>query len=313
MNAPSVTVRVPATTANLGPGFDAVGMAVSLFANVTVACQVDDSRRQRPSPMRRMVTNAFRATYRRADHRLPKSLRIDVDSEIPLGRGLGASAAARAAGIVAANALMGGPLDASQQLLLGTELEGHADNIAPALFGGLQVVATDAEDGVTTSVSRVAVPLPDGIACAGYTPDFSMPTHETRHLLPKRLSRDDAVFNSSHAALLIAALSTGSWNALAAASQERLHQRPRSHLFPQMYDFFDSALAAGAYAAYLSGGGSTVMALTAPDRAETVRSALQESARASQISGTAFITTPCAAGATIQPNGETTAVDGGSP
>ena len=301
MSAPFVSVRVPATTANLGPGFDAVGMAVSILATATVTIHADDERRQSPDPMRKMVTGAVRAAYQHAGHRAPTGIRIDVTSDIPLGRGLGASAAARAAGIVAANALMGGPLNPQQLLQLGTALEGHGDNIAPALFGGLQVVAVgDQEDDAR--VSRVAVPLPAGLTCAGFTPDFSMPTNETRALLPKRLSRADAVFNSSHAALLIAALSTGAWDVLTAASDERLHQRPRSRLFPQMYDFFRAARDAGAYAAYLSGGGSTIMALTGPDRADAVRQALIDTAAGFAISGHPFLTEPCTEGATVLPD-----------
>ena len=294
----SVSVRVPATTANLGPGFDAVGMAVSLFATATVTVRNEGGHRQRPDPMRKMVTSAVRDAYRRAGQSAPRGVRVDVESDIPLGRGLGASAAARGAGVVAANRLMGGPLDDDDLLSVGTELEGHADNIAPALFGGLQVVAASG-DGEGASLTRVAVPLPEGLICAGFTPDFSMPTNETRALLPKRLSRADAVFNSGHAALLVAALSTGSWEALETASDERLHQRPRSRLFPQMYDFFAAARAGGAYGAYLSGGGSTVMALVAPERSAAVQQALADAAEAFSITGRSFLVEPCPEGATI--------------
>lgn len=300
MSTDAVSVRVPATTANLGPGFDAVGMAVSLFATATVSVGDDGAHRQRPDPMRKMVTGAVRAAFKRAGRTAPRGLRVDVESEIPLGRGLGASAAARSAGVVAARTLMGGALDDDQLLELGTALEGHADNIAPALFGGLQVVAATGE-GENLTLTRVAVPVRDGFTCAGFTPDFSMPTNETRALLPKRLSRADAVFNSGHAALLVAALATGVWTALETATDERLHQRPRSRLFPQMYDFFAAARAAGAYGAYLSGGGSTVMALVAPDRSAAVQQALVDTAEAFSISGQSFIADPCVEGATVLP------------
>lgn len=294
MSASVVSVRVPATTANLGPGFDAVGMAVSLFVDVTVRVQATGGARQQPQPMRKMIANALQAAYRRAGREPPGGLRIEARSEIPLGRGLGASAAARAAGMVAANTLMGGCLDDHELLHLGAALEGHADNIAPALFGGLQVVAVS-----KSGVARVPVPLPDGVTCAGFTPDFPMPTRETRALLPKRLSREDAVHNSSRAALLIAALATGRWDALREASDERLHQRARSELFPRMYAFFRAAEEAGAYAAYLSGGGSTVMALTAPGRADAVSRALAEAAVGFDLPGRAFVAEPCPAGATL--------------
>ena len=293
----SVTVRVPATSANLGPGFDAVGVALTLFADVTVTISAAPKRRQRPDPMRRMALAAARAAFARCEQRPPRNLAAAVEAEFPVGRGLGASAAARAAGAVAANALMANPLSDDDLLTLGTELEGHADNIAPALFGGLQVVAV--KNG---AVERVAPPLAPGLRCAGFIPDFSMPTQESRELLPARLSRADAVHNSSRAALLVAALTTGAWTALLTATDDRLHQRPRSKLFPRMYDLFAAATEAGAFAAYLSGGGSTIIAFTDAARAEPVRAAMAAAAQAFAIPGRGFIADPCETGARVIEN-----------
>ncbi|MEE9277645.1 MAG: homoserine kinase, partial [Dehalococcoidia bacterium] len=294
MTERSVTVRVPATSANLGPGFDAVGLALQMFADITITVEGAGERRQRPDPMRRMVATAVRAAYKRADQRLPRGLSVAVKTDIPVGRGLGASAVARAAGVVGANAILGGILDEQTALALGAELEGHADNIAPALFGGLQVCAMQGN-----TVSRVELPLHPGLRCVGFIPDFSMPTHETRALLPKRLSRDDAVHNSSRAALLVAALTTGRWDTLSVATDDRLHQRPRSKLFPHMYDLFSAATDAGAFAAYLSGGGSTVIALTDADHAKTTRDALAAAAAGFEIGGRSFIVEPAADGARV--------------
>lgn len=293
---PSVTVRVPATSANLGPGFDAVGLAVEIFAEITVFSDARDSSRQRPDAMRRMILTAVRSAFKHVQQRAPRGLDVEVSSDIPLGRGLGASAAARAAGLVAANSFLGGVLSEQELLDLGTELEGHADNIAPALYGGLQVCAV-----LDSRVSRVPVPLHAGLRCAGFTPAFSMPTHETRALLPKRLSRADAVHNSSRAALLVAALSTGRWDVLGIATDDRLHQRPRSKLFPHMYDLFDAANQAGAHGTYLSGGGSTIIALVSPDQAETVGAAITAAAEGYGIAGTPFVVDPCSTGAVILP------------
>ncbi len=304
MLAQSVTVRVPASSANLGTGFDAVGLALSLFADVTLTLH-DGSPRRRPEPWRRMVAGAAQAAYKHAEQPPPRGLDIEVESEFPVGRGLGASAAARAGGLVGANALMGGLLNDQTLLQLGTALEGrtdkegHADNMAPALFGGLQVVAL-AEDGAgALTVARVAVPISPDLRCAGFTPDFSMPTAQTRPLLPKRLSRADAVHNSSRAALLVAALATGRWDALQVSTDDRLHQPARSKLFPQMYDLFLAATEAGAYCAYLSGGGSTVMALSDSARAEPVSIALAGAADALGLAGRAFVVSPCGRGAEI--------------
>ena len=291
---PPVSVRVSATTANLGPGFDAVGMALTLFADIRLSLRRDGAQRRNTDPMRRMVKTAARVAFRHAGRPFPRGVDVQIASQIPLGRGLGASAAARAAGLLGANVWLEGALSSQDLLNLGTELEGHADNIAPALFGGLQVVVVDG-----TRIARVPVALAPGLRCAVFVPDFSMPTHETRELLPARLSRTHAVFNSSRAALLIAALGSGRWDALGAATEERLHQRPRAKLFPRMFDLFRAAMDAGAFGAYLSGGGSTVLALCDADHAETVRDALVDAAAGFGIPGQPLLLDPCADGARV--------------
>lgn len=290
----SITVRVPATTANLGPGFDAVGVALTLYADITVGISPEGHVKRNLDPIRRMALGAVRATYSHLSQRAPRGLYAVSESEFPVGRGLGASAAARAAGLVAANALLGDHLSEAELLALGTELEGHADNIAPALFGGLQVVAVDGHE-----VARVSPTLKTGLRFAGFIPELSMPTHESRELLPNRLSRADAVHNSSRAALLIAALTSGAWDQLRVATDDRLHQRPRSKLFPRMFDLFDAATEAGAFAAYLSGGGSTVIALTDARRAGRVRTALENAADSYEIPGRSFIAEPSRTGAEV--------------
>ena len=289
-----VRVRVPATTANLGPGFDAVGMALTLFADIRLSLPRGDAKRRRSDPMRRMVNTAARAAFRQVGRPFPRGVDVQISSQIPLGRGLGASAAARAAGLLGANVWLEGVLSPQDLLNLGGELEGHADNIAPALFGGLQVVVVEG-----SRVARAPVALAPGLRCAVFVPDFSMPTHETRELLPARLSRAHAVYNSSRAALLIAALSSGRWEALRAATDERLHQRARAKLFPRMFDLFSAATDAGAFGAYLSGGGSTVLALCDADRAESVRGALVDAAARFGIAGRPLLLDPCADGARV--------------
>ena len=298
MTQQSVTIRAPATSANLGPGFDAIGFAVNLFAKVTIKIGPKSPRRQKPDPMRRMIKAAIKLTYKHAGRQTPPGLIIEVDNEIPVGRGLGASAAARAAGIVGANYLMAEILNEQELLTLGTKLEGHPDNIAPALFGGLQVMALR-DDG---SVERIEVPLKRGLRCVVFVPNFSIPTHETRDLLPKRLNRNDAVFNSSRAALLVAALATGSWNCLKTATQERLHQVARSKRFPRMFDLFDASYGAGAHGVYLSGSGPVILAFSDSAHAVAIRDALFSTAEKFKIDGQSLILDPCATGATIIPD-----------
>ncbi len=289
-----VTVRVPASTANLGTGFDAAGVALQRYATITVS--IDSGEEGDRSPMSRHVRKAVRAVYRYLGSDRPDQDQIEVvvDTEIPLGRGLGASAASRGAGLVAANTLLGSPLEDHELLELGAALEGHADNIAPALFGGCQIVAMDG-----SRVTRVALPVAAGLRFVGYTPSFNMSTKKGRALLPDSLTRSDAVHNSCRSALLTAALTTGSWDALAEAVDDRLHQRPRSALFPSMFEFFDAAVAGGAWAAYLSGGGSTLMALSSDESASGVLAAFEQAAAARDISGQSFITAMDTSGATI--------------
>ena len=279
-----ITVRVPATSANLGTGFDAAGVALQRY--VTVMVSIGSGNEGERSPMARHVRKAVREVYRELGRELPEheEIEISVEAEFPLGRGLGASAACRGAGLVAANALLGEPLSEHRVLEIGADLEGHADNMAPALFGGCQIVAMDGP-----LVTRVALPVAAGLRFVGFTPSFIMSTKKGRKLLPKQLSRKDAVHNSCRSALLVAALTTGSWQALKTAVDDRLHQVPRSELFPTMFELFEAAESAGAYAAYLSGGGSTLMALTNEAQAEDVRSAFVDAAGERGITGEGFV------------------------
>lgn len=289
-----ITVRVPATSANLGTGFDAAGVALQRYATVTVS--VASGNEGERSPMSRHVRKAVREVYRELGRERPESedIEISVEAEFPLGRGLGASAACRGAGLVAANALLGSPLSEHRILEIGSDLEGHADNMAPALFGGCQIVAMTGE-----TVTRVALPIADGLRFVGFTPSFNMSTKKGRALLPKQLSRKDAVHNSCRSALLVAALTTGSWDALKTATDDRLHQVPRSKLFPTMFELFEAAEDAGAFAAYLSGGGSTLMALANDDCAEHVSDAWKSAAAVRGIEGQAFVSGIDTAGAQI--------------
>lgn len=276
-----VTVRAPATSANLGPGFDSLGLALTLSAEVRIG--LSDSGPPPRNAVEAMVTSAVRRVYQEVD-RLPlHALTVTWDEAIPLGRGLGASAALRAAGLLAANAFLGGPLSKEALLRLGAELEGHADNMAPALFGGLQVVvATD--DGFV----HLPVPVPAGLRAVLFVPDLDMPTNESRRLLPREVPRRDAVHNIGRAALLVAAFATGRLDVLDVATQDRLHQPVRSQLFPAMYPVFSAAKAAGALAAYLSGGGSTILAL-ARDHEDEIAQAMADTAARHQVTGRTLV------------------------
>ena len=285
----SVTVRVPATSANLGPGFDSLGLALALTQDVTIALGHQPDHRD---GLVRLVLDAARSAYRLARVEVPE-LTASGTQTIPIGRGLGASAAARAAGIVGANALMGSPLSDAQMLTLGAGLEGHADNMAPALFGGLRVVVR-----TTDGYLHVAASLAPGLRIVLFVPDFEMPTGESRKLLPASLSKEDAVHNIGRAALLVAALAKGEWGALNEATQDRMHQPARATIFPAMPQIFAAAKEAGALCAYLSGGGSTIAAF-AIDGEERIARAMMQQAISLGYPGHTTITEPGDAGASI--------------
>lgn len=288
----SVTVRVPATSANLGPGFDTLGLALDIYGEVTVTW----SERPARFPEGRgeqLALGAAHAVYQHAGKPRPSGLRVTIKGGIPVGRGLGASAVLRAGAVMGANILLGEPFDADAVLRLVTELEGHADNAAPALLGGFQVVVWTGD-----RVTHIAVPLVETPRCVLLVPELDMPTGESRKLLPRELERRDAVFNVSRAALLVAALATGRLDALEVATDDVLHQPARSALFPAMFDIFRAAREAGALCAYLSGGGSSIMAF-ARENEEAVGAAMLAAARVGGVDGRIIQTRPSVEGARV--------------
>jgi homoserine kinase len=285
-----VTVRVPATTANLGPGFDSLGMALDMTQDITVALAPGE---EFAGGLGRLVVDAAKSAYRAAHVPVPEEISASGRVTIPIARGLGASAAARAAGIVAANALMGGPLSDDQMLSLGAALEGHADNMAPALFGGLRVVVRDGD-----RFAHIDAPIADGLRVVLFIPTFDMPTNESRKLLPQQLSKEDTVHNLVRAAMLVVALGAGAWHLLDLATQDRLHQPARTKIFPAMPAIFDAAKRAGAHAAYLSGGGSTIAAFATRNE-DAIAAAMAEAARSHGFGGATRITSPSSHGASV--------------
>ncbi len=289
----SVELRVPATSANLGPGFDCLGIALDIFD--TVRLEVGDGSPpgdDLDGQHEALILLAAARFYERAG-RSPKPLRVSCDHVIPVGRGMGSSAAAIVAGVLGANALEGYPLSEAEVAELCAQIEGHPDNSTPCLLGGFQ--ASVLEDGKLTGVG---VPFPQGLEAALFIPDFPMPTHETRKLLPTQLSRADVVFQVGRTALLVAALATGSLDVLRFATQDKLHQPARGQVFAGMFPLFDAALAAGALCAYLSGGGPTVLALTRGP-AGVVAQALQAEGQRLGVNGEVRVARPSAQGAHV--------------
>ncbi len=296
MLARRISVRAPATTANLGPGFDCLGMALDLWAEVVVSAS-DEPLPPPGPPLGGMVVEAAQRLFAHVGKQPPAGLTAEFIQEIPVARGLGASAVARAAGLLAANALLREPLEREEILALGAELEGHADNMAPVLFGGLQVAVREDD-----SVFHAGLAAPEGLKAVLFVPDMEMPTQESRQVLPDFLSREDAVYNIGRASLLVAALASGRLDLLDAATRDRLHQPARAKVFLTMEALFRAARQAGALGVFLSGGGSAVLALTSRDE-ERVAQAMAEAAASEGTRGHTIVTAPSNAGAQVVEKG----------
>lgn len=257
----SVTVRVPATTANLGAGYDCLGLALALHNEVTLSradlpsVEIEgEGADSLPRNGDHLVLRAVAAAAGAAERELPP-LALRQVNRIPLARGLGSSSAAIVGGVVAANELFGLGLSARQLLDLATQVEGHPDNVAPALLGGLTVCCS-VENEVLVKRLEVA----PGLACVVAIPDFEVATHQARRALPETVPHADAVFNLCRVGLSVAALISGEFALLGEAMRDRLHQPYRAHLVPGMDDAIAAALAAGAHGACLSGSGPTIAA-----------------------------------------------------
>ena len=281
MSLRNVTVKVPATTANLGPAFDCVGMALDLFNSVTLTVSdkvsfaiSGEGEKFLPKGADNRIFKAIQSVYSEINKPVP-TLAISCVNQIPLVRGLGSSSAAALSGLAAANALEGDPLSRERILEMAVEIEGHPDNVAPALLGGCQIVVQNG-DKIVTSAVKVA----DGLRAVLFIPDFQMSTSKARSLLAKDVSRKDAIFNMGRTALLCNALATGDWCSLKTATEDRLHQQARESMFPAMPKIISASLEAGAHGAFLSGAGPTIIALASDKYAEIAIAMTQEAERA---------------------------------
>lgn len=262
----TVEVRVPATSANLGPGFDTLGLALDLWNQTSFSLTGDSIRvtvqgegeGQFPSDETNLIPQSALRLYETVGAEPPTGLQIVSRNQIPPGSGLGSSAAAVLTGLLGANALLGGPLNQSQLLALGTEIEGHPDNLAPALLGGLTLTAVEDQQIITRQVQ-----LPEWQVVV-VLPEISLSTAEARLALPAQVALSDAVSNLGRTALVVEALRAGDLPLLNAVMRDRLHQPYRLPLLPGAPQAIDAAQKLGAGAA-LSGAGPSVIAFTPGD------------------------------------------------
>ena len=260
----SVVVKVPATSANLGPGFDTLGLALSHYDRLVVsetrgagvAVHVDGvGAGEVPTDESNLVVRSIAATYRAAGVPLP-GLRLEARNAIPHGRGLGSSAAAIVSGVMAAKGLLEGRVDFTpdQLLAVATELEGHPDNVAPALFGGLTIAWT-----TSAGPSHKRLLVHRGVSPVVFVPETTLSTSLARSLQPASVPHEDATFNVSRSALLVAAL-IQSPELLLAATEDRLHQSYRASAMPET-DMLIRVLRQAGLAAVVSGAGPSLLVL----------------------------------------------------
>lgn len=270
-----VTVEAPATIANLGAGYDTLGLAVDLVLRVTIEARAGDPR---SSPVelkvdgegdgelpgnrsnRLVVALEDGLAVLGVDGAGSLSWTIAMSNEIPLERGLGSSAAATVAGIVAAGGLVGRPIDARTAIGIATRIEGHPDNVAPALLGGL--TASVSIDG---GVESVRIEPPDDFVVVAWIPERRLATKEMRRVLPDVVPRADAVANLARVAVGVAGLASGRSDVLSVLTEDRLHEPYRAAGYPELPVLVAAARAAGAIGACLAGSGSTVAAFVAVD------------------------------------------------
>lgn len=248
-----IVVRAPATSANLGPGFDCLGLALDLWNEIEA--MPGDSE----SPDN-LILRAARAVFDQVGSPFPDFV-LRSTNHVPLGRGLGSSATAIACGVLLANHCLGRPLSESALLDLAARLEGHADNVVPCLLGGIQVATTDAQGHIV----HARIPLGMPLQAVVFVPEQHMLTINARAVLPQSVPMGDAAFNVARAALLVAALSAGRSDLLAEATRDRLHQPYRLSGFPPSATLFDAAMQGGALAVFTSGAGPSVLALVADE------------------------------------------------
>jgi homoserine kinase len=272
-------IRVPATTANLGAGFDCIGAALSMYNEFTLTPIETDSlviavRGLEAARVNTDDTNlAYQAVlklYQRID-RSPPVIQLEIKLGVPLARGLGSSATAIVGGLLGANALAGTPLSPTEIMQLAIEMEGHPDNVVPALMGGCQLAATAA-----TGWAIADIPWHSSIIPVVAIPNFELSTAAARSVLPNEYSRADAIFNTAHLGLMVRGLETGNPDWLTAALTDRLHQPYRQQLIPGYADVDRAVVAAGGYGMVISGAGPTLLALATADRAEAVATAMTE-------------------------------------
>ena len=270
-NKKLVTFKIPATSANIGSGFDSVGLALDLYNEIyiysndnskKIEFEISGEGENEISKDNNMILDAMKLVYKRLKSKPDKGYIIKCINRIPLSRGLGSSSAAIIGGLLSANYILGNKLSIENDILnMSVQLEGHPDNVSPAILGGIisGVVRKD-ED-----FKYVKIKPPKDLKAIVAIPNFYLSTETARNALPKEITFKDAIFNISRAALLTSALSSNRLDLLEVATDDKLHQDYRAKFIPGLKDLFKNTKAAGAYSVKISGAGSSILSLVKND------------------------------------------------
>lgn len=296
LDGSSVVVEVPASSANLGAGYDCLGVAIAMTNRIELEVRVwsrgeieltvdGEGRNELTEDRENRFVRGLEAALRTALGRLPDQVgwRIGMRNQIPLSRGLGSSAAATVGGVLAGNALAGEPLSTADMLRLATEIEEHPDNAAAVLLGGFVVSAS-----TPAGVEAIRFDVPRELRAVLFVPDLRLSTSEMRAALPAQVPLADAVANLSAVAVGVAGLATGRYELLGRLTVDRLHEPYRALAYPQLPRMVAAARDAGALGACLSGAGSTIIAFTdSATGATALEAGLTEAAAAADLPGRA--------------------------
>ena len=298
-----IRVKAPATTANMGPGYDCLGLALDVWNTLEIEVLkggepvvevTGEGADELGTGRDNLIYRAMEFLFQDVGEDMP-AVRINCDNAIPIARGMGSSAAAIAGGLVAANYLCSQEYTANDLLEMAATIEGHPDNVAAAVLGGMQLVIMDQTDE-GNRLYTVPLNVPPELHAVVFVPQVRISTKDARAVLPEKVSMADAVHNMGRVGLLVAAMATNHPEYLTVATQDRIHQPYRQPWFPAMKVIFQAALDAGAMGVFLSGSGSTVLALT-KGREMTVAYEMAEAARQASVEGNVSVTQPTVRGA----------------
>lgn len=271
-NKKLITFKIPATSANIGSGFDSVGLALNLYNEIHIY-ENDNSKKiefeifgegeNEISKKDNMIYSAMKLVFKKLKSKPNKGYIIKCINRIPLSRGLGSSSAAIIGGLLCSNFILGNKLKIEKDILnMAVQIEGHPDNVAPAILGGIVSGVVKKEE----NFKYIKIKPPKNLKAIVSIPDFYLSTEIARNILPKEITRKDAIFNISRAALLTSALFSNRLDLLEIATEDKIHQDYRAKFIPNLNQLFKETKKAGAYSVTISGAGSSILALAKDDK-----------------------------------------------